>query len=99
MLVVGLITVTAPQPRTDRHRLAGVVTVDGLPARRTVLVMNREKMTMYAATSSDETTGKWEIYGLPEYLEKSLFVVALDNTETYNAEVADYVSQVTGAEV
>ncbi len=31
-----------------------------------------------------------------EYDEGSLIVLAFDNSGTYNAEVADYVSQVTG---
>jgi len=87
---------TAPAPRTGRHRLAGVVTVDGVPARRTVVVFERKTFTIVAATVSSETTGAWEIYGIAEYPERSLLVLALDNTGNYNAEVADYISQVTG---
>lgn len=85
--------------RTDRHRLAGVVTIDGVPSRRVVGVFDRRSLSLIAAAISEATTGEWELAGLPEYPEAALLVVALDNTGTYNAEVADYVSQVTGAGV
>ena len=83
-------------PRTDRHRLAGTVTVDGNPAQKRVMVFNRISLELIAATYSAPATGAWELYGLPEYVERSLLVLAFDDTGTYNAEVADYVSQVTG---
>jgi len=85
--------------RADRHRLAGTVTVDGSPARRNIFVCDRRTLAYVAATTSDPVTGAWEISGLPEYPEGSLIVLALDNTATYNAEVADYVSQVATAGV
>ena len=85
-----------PQPRTDRHRLAGTVTVDGNPAQKRVMVFNRISLELLAATYSAPATGAWELSGLPEYAKGSLLVVAFDDTGTYNAEVADYVSQVTG---
>ena len=85
-----------PVARTDRHRLAGVVTVDGQYAEKRIHVHLRSTMELVAATYSDPVTGEWEIFGLPEYPEGSLIVIAFDNTGTYNAEVADYVSQVTG---
>ena len=85
-----------PTARTDRHRLAGTVTIDGSPAKRLVVVLKRMDLSFVAAKFSDTTTGAWEITGLPEYPEGSLLVFAMDNTATYNAEVADYVSQVTG---
>lgn len=83
-------------PRTDRHRLAGTVTVDGNPAQKRVMVFNRISLELLAATCSAPATGAWELSGLPEYTEGSLLVLAFDNTGTYNAEVADHVSQVTG---
>ena len=83
-------------PRTDRHRLAGTVTVDGSPAQKRVLLFDRISLELLAATYSASATGAWELSGLPEYAEGSLLVVAFDDTGTYNAEVADYVSQVTG---
>lgn len=84
-----------PQPRTDRHRLAGTVTVDGLPAKRLVVVFNRTTFVMLAAKWSDPSTGKWEIKGIQEYPAQQLLVIAVDNTVSYNAEGADYISQVT----
>lgn len=83
--------------RTDRHRLGGTVFVDGSPARRLVVVIDRVTMTMVASKWSDPTTGLWEIKGLNEFGERQLLVVALDHTGNYNAEVADYISQVTGS--
>jgi len=79
-----------------RDRLSGTVTVDGLPARRTVIALYRSTLSYVAAATSDPVTGAWELSGLPEYPERSLLVLALDNTGNYNAEIADYISQVTG---
>ena len=70
--------------------------MDGNPAQKRVMVFNRISLELLAATYSAPATGTWELYGLPEYAEGSLLVVAFDDTGTYNAEVADYVSQVTG---
>lgn len=81
--------------RTDSHRLAGTVTVDGQPAKRLVIVVDRLTLAFIAATLSHPTTGAWEIKGLLQYPERSLLVFSLDSTGNYNAEVADYVSQVT----
>ena len=97
MFETDCIIAAAPSPRTDRHRLAGIVYVDGLPANRRVIVQLRESLLLVADTDSNPQTGAWEIYGLPEYPERSLVVTALDHTGNYNAEVADFVSQVTGA--
>ena len=93
-MIFSFVPPEAPPPRTDRNRLAGTVSVDGVPAQRLVVVFNRATCTVVASVVPDPVSGKWEIKGLPEYPEKSLLVVALDNSETYNAEVADYVSQV-----
>lgn len=79
---------------TRRHRLAGTVTVDGTPARRLVVVINRTNLEYVGAVQSDPVTGAWEVKGLAEHPEKNLLVFSLDNTGAYNAEVADYVSQV-----
>ena len=96
MIETGAEILIQPQARTDRHRLAGVVTVDGSPAQRRVVVCKRVSLEIVAQTLSDSVTGAWEIYGMAEYDEGSLIVLAFDNSGTYNAEVADYVSQVTG---
>ena len=99
MINTGAFVLVHGLPRTDRHRLAGTVTVDGNPAQKRVMVFNRISLELLAATYSDPATGAWELSGLPEYAEGSLLVVAFDDTGTYNAEVADCVSQVTGAGV
>ena len=51
-------------PRTDRHRLAGTVYVDGSPARRLVVVIDRVTLILLAARFSNPDTGVWEIAGL-----------------------------------
>ncbi|EKD40134.1 MAG: hypothetical protein ACD_75C00164G0003 [uncultured bacterium] len=96
MMEFSFLILGAAQPRTDRHRLAGKVTVDGLPARRHIIVFDRLTFVMIAATTSDPVTGEWEIKGIQQYPERQLLVLSPDNTGNYNAEVADYVSQVTG---
>lgn len=96
MLLINHVVLVNPAGRTDRHRLAGTVTVDGTPAKKTVMVARRDTLELVAYKTSDPTTGTWELYGLAEYPEGSLLVLAMDDTGTYNAEVADYVSQVTG---
>lgn len=85
---------TPPLARTDRHRLAGMVTVDGQPGSRLVVVQDRKTFVLIAAKWS-LPSGAWEIKGIPEYPERQLLVTSLDHTGNYNAEVADYVSQVT----
>ena len=80
--------------RTDRNLIAGTVTVDGLPARRNITVFDRRNFSWVASTTSDPITGEWEIPGVQEFPERTLLVVALDITGNYNAEVADYISQV-----
>lgn len=84
--------------RQDRHRLAGTVTVDGQSAERMVTVFDRFSFNWLASTLSDRESGAWEIFGLPEYPERSLLVIAFDSTGNYNAEVADYITQVGSEE-
>jgi len=95
-MIHGLFKVLGPKqaPRSGRHKLAGTITVDGVPASRVVAVLDRRSFERMATTTSNHKTGKWEVVGLPERPEKALVVVAFDNTGKYNAEVADYVSQV-----
>lgn len=83
-----------PIPKTHRNKLGGVVKVDGVPAKRYVSVYDRRNFSFIASTISSATTGEWEIIGLPEYPEETLLVVAMDIGGNYNAEVADYISQV-----
>lgn len=91
----GFIQAGTPSVRTGANRLAGVVTVDGVAASRLVVVLDRVTLTLIAATVSVAATGAWEIKGLPEFPMRSLLVLSLDNTGNYNAEAADYISQVT----
>lgn len=94
MLVDFSTVVLGPLVRTGRHRIAGTVKVDGLPAKRYVVVIDRRSLSYLAATISDPVSGEWELSGLPEYPERALLVMALDTTGNYNAEVADYITQV-----
>ena len=80
-------------PLPTRNRMAGMVSVDGQPAKRFVAIFNRMDFTWIATVISDPYTGKWEISGLPEYPERTLIAVAFDTIGNYNAEVADYLSQ------
>ena len=96
-MIFDLIKLGTTPGRTDRHRLAGTVYVDGVPGRRLVVVVDRVTMVLVAARWSDPVTGAWEIQGLSQFEERGLLVLALDHTGNYNAEVADFVSQVTGA--
>lgn len=84
--------------RTDRHRLAGVCEIDGVPGKKLVGVLVRSSWTLLAAKYSDPTTGAFEFSGLPEYPLQSLLVVGLDELggQDYNAAPADFISQVTG---
>jgi hypothetical protein len=84
----------SPPARTDRHRLAGTVTVDGQPASRLVCVFDRLTMSLIASKWSNPTTGAWEIKGISEYPAQRLFVVSFDSIGNFNAEIADYISQV-----
>ena len=81
-------------PSIDRHRLAGVVTVDGQPGSKLICVFERKSRILVAAKWSDPATGAWEIKGLAEYPIRSLFVAAFDEEGNFNAEIADYISQV-----
>ena len=96
MRIVSASYLIPTQPRTDRHRLAGTVTVDGSPASKRVLVVNRVSLEVLAATISDQVSGAWELAGLAEHAEGSLLVLAFDDSGQYNAEVTDYVSQGQG---
>ncbi len=84
--------------RTDRHRLAGTVEIDGVPGKKLVGVLERSSWTLLAAKYSDPVTGVFEFTGLPEYPMRALLVVGLDEEggQDYNAAPADFISQVTG---
>ena len=89
-----IITGVATSPFTHRHKLAGTITVDGTGAPRRVMVLERDKLT-YVASTIAQPDGSWELTGLPEYPVESLLVLAFDDAnQTFNAEVADFISQV-----
>ena len=52
MIVPRMEILIQPLPRTDRHRLAGTVTVDGVPASRLVVVQDRTTFNLVAASLS-----------------------------------------------
>lgn len=80
--------------RTDRHILRGTITVGGVAASRRVAVFHRGSLSCVGATSSSQDDGSWEITGMNEYAEGKLFVIAFDDNGEYNAEIADFISQV-----
>ncbi len=94
MIFETLMVVGKNKPLQTRNKIAGTITVDGQPAKRFVAVYDRRNFAFIAATVSNQNTGKWEITGIPEFPERTLLVVATDTTGNYNAEVADYISQV-----
>jgi hypothetical protein len=98
-MLFDFVRLGSPPSRIDRHRLAGTVTIDGLPGKKLIAIIDRTTFALVAAKFSDPATGAWEIAGLPEYPERRLLALALDEEggTDYNAEAADYLSQVTGA--
>lgn len=86
----------SPPPRTDRHRLAGIAYIDGVPGRQLVTLIDRLTITLVAAKMSAPVTGVFEFSGLPQYDLRRLCVVGFDIAGDYNAEPADYLTQVTG---
>ena len=85
----------APTPRTDRHMLGGVVKVDGVPAKKRVVLFEKATHTPVASTMSNPETGEWKITNISQYPIKGLFAVTFDDTEEFNAEIADFVTQVS----
>lgn len=99
MLILAPVHIGPPPPRTDRHKLAGTVTVDGQPARRRVVVFDRRDYSLVACAESLVGTGVWQISGITEYPERALLVVGLDldapiGAAKFNAGAADLITQV-----
>jgi len=79
---------------THRHKLAGTVTTDGTGGKRRVVVLDRGTLKYIASTVSGPD-GTWLIQGIPERPEDSLIVLAFDDiAKVFNAEAADFISQV-----
>jgi hypothetical protein len=92
--VFAINEVAVVPPATLRHRLAGTVEVDSVPARKRVVALDRLTLEAIAGTWSDAVTGAWEMQWMRELPVGRLLIIAFDDAGTYNAEVADYVSQV-----
>ena len=77
------------------NKVSGVVTVNGSPAARTVAVFLRSDFTLIGTTTSDETTGAFELNSLllPD-TANALLVTAIDSSGTYNAVSVDYITSV-----
>lgn len=93
-MIFGGFYVKVTSVNTSKRRLAGRVTVEGLPAKKRIVVQRRGTNEYVASTHSDPDTGNWEIRGMPVYPERSLEVKVSDDTGSFNAEIFDYVSQV-----
>jgi len=78
------------------NKVSGVVTVNGSPAARTVAVFRRSDFTLLGTTTSNATTGAFEISnGLIPADANALLVTAIDATGTYNAVSVDYITSVS----
>ena len=77
------------------NKVSGIVTVNGSPAARTVAVFLRSDFTLIGTTTSDETTGAFELNSslLPD-TANALLVTAIDSSGTYNAVSVDYITSV-----
>jgi dipeptidyl aminopeptidase/acylaminoacyl peptidase len=95
--IFGVIVSGSVPKRTDKHYLDGTVKVNGVPGKKRILVVDRATMTYVASTFSDATTGEWRISGIEEFPAEKLLVLAFDDSGTFNAEVADFVSQKTSS--
>jgi len=77
------------------HKVSGTVTVNGSPAARTVAVFRRSDFTLLGTTTSNATTGAFEILNdLIPADANALLVTAIDSTGTYNAVSVDYITSV-----
>ncbi len=83
--------------RTDRHFLGGKITVNGAPAKKRIVVIDRTLLIYRGSTWSDATTGEWTLPSMEEHEPESLLVLAFDENGNYNAEAADHISQVATA--
>lgn len=99
-MIGGLYTSQTTTPTPEKRRIYGytVIKATGAPTKKRVLVYNRGSdgvaLGYVGSTISDETTGFWEIRGLPTMPENNLVVTAFDDTKTFNAEIYDFQSLV-----
>lgn len=69
--------------------ITGSVSVQGTPARRRVLLLDRKTLRVLGIAWSDPVTGGYEFQGLNT--ARDYMVVCDDYTRSYNAAVADWV--------
>lgn len=81
--------------RTDRHMVGGTVKENGVPVARRVVVLLRKEHVIVGSTFSSVGTGEWQVSNINEYPVEGLFVIVFDDSGTFNAEIADFVSQTT----
>lgn len=93
-MIFQLIMSGAYVPRTDKMVLGGTIKENGVPAKKRIMIFHKKTYEIIASAWSDATTGIWKISNTNEYPDRMLYVVAFDDTGTYNAEIADFVSQV-----
>lgn len=94
MIFGKIIHVGTKELVTRRHRLAHLVTVNGTGAAKRVMVWDRRTGEYVGSTVSD-SNGNWEITGMAEYPEGTLFAAAMDDTGEYNSDVVDHITQAT----
>lgn len=93
-MIIGGLIIYRVSSLSEKRRLAGRATVDGKPAKRRIVVQKRGTLEYVASTMTDPATGDWEISGMPNLPERSLISTNFDDTGVFNAEVADFLSQV-----
>ena len=94
-MIFSVIRIGSEPARTDRHRLAGITKINGVPGPQLVAIFDRITLALVAAKISHQTTGAWELSGLPEYPSSRLSLVVFDLAGAYNSETADLLTQVT----
>lgn len=78
-----------------RLRIAGTVAAESTPAQKRIIILHRNSME-YEKGILSEADGTWEITGIANiYAGTPFMVVSLDDSGTYNAEVADLIVPVT----
>lgn len=90
IIIIPGTVINEPLPMSE---LGGMTTVNGSPASKRILVLDRDSGIAIAIVHSHSVTGKWKLTGIQTRAEGSLLVIALDDTGKFNAEVADHVSQ------
>lgn len=80
------------------YMVGGTVKADGVGVARRVVLIDRRTMETVASTMSHDD-GSWQISVFYNLGEKNSLVVVFDDTETYNAEVADLVTQIQKTEL